>query len=239
MCTPSSIAAIVPKQLLCNIFPAAQEFLKFQKLATQHIEEMKVQAAKDVKDQDTNDSNSSVFRSVLESHAPESELATARLAKEAQVLFAAGTVSTARTLDFITFYILNDSAIRTKLVQELAGLQHSSDSPLSLLELEKLPYLQAIIKEGLRLSYGVMHRLPHCFPDKTIQYKEWIIPAGTPVGMSSYMMHNEASVYERPQVFRPERWLESTNPLMEKYLVPFSRGSRRCLGMHKVLPTQN
>jgi cytochrome P450 len=82
---------------------------------------------------------------------PESERSEERLAKEAQVLLGAGTASTARTIGFASYYILADRGIHTKLQDELkdimAGWPHRIPSWA---ELEKLNYLQAIIKESLR-----------------------------------------------------------------------------------------
>ena len=52
----------------------------------------------------------------------------------------------------------------------------------------------------------------------------------TPVGMSAYLMHRDESVYPEPTAFIPERWLGNVNPLMTRNLVPFTRGSRDCLG---------
>lgn len=52
-----------------------------------------------------------------------------------------------------------------------------------------------------------------------------------PVGMSAYFMHTDASVYERPFDFIPERWLGDIDPAMNRNYVPFSRGSRNCLGI--------
>lgn len=82
---------------------------------------------------------------------PESESSDERLAKEAQVLLGGGTASTARTLGFISFYILANPEIKAKLRQELE--EPMSDWPEripSWAELERLPFLQALIKEGLR-----------------------------------------------------------------------------------------
>lgn len=82
---------------------------------------------------------------------PASEQSTERLAKEAQVLLGAGTASTARTLDVTTYHILANEPIRTKLTRELtAPMSGFPDICPPLVELEKLPYLQAVIKEGLR-----------------------------------------------------------------------------------------
>lgn len=82
---------------------------------------------------------------------PESELSDDRLAKEAQVLLAAGTVSTARTLGFISYYILANPHIHSRLEEELRDIMASYPEHMpSWVELEKVQYLQALIKEGLR-----------------------------------------------------------------------------------------
>lgn len=86
----------------------------------------------------------------------ESELSTERLSKEAQVLFGAGSVTTARTLDFICFYILDRSDIEARLRKELSSVWSSGKTP-SVAELQKVAYLQALIKEGLRYVASSMH----------------------------------------------------------------------------------
>ncbi|EED24576.1 cytochrome P450, putative [Talaromyces stipitatus ATCC 10500] len=76
-----------------------------------------------------------------------------------------------------------------------------------------------------------MHRLPRVSPDVSIQYKQWTIPKGVPVGMSAYLMHMDGDIYKDPSKFMPERWLDS-KPLLDRNYVPFSRGSRKCLGIN-------
>jgi len=56
----------------------------------------------------------------------------------------------------------------------------------------------------------------------------------TIVSMSSWFIHHNESVYEEPEQFGPERWLKSDSNDLEKWLVAFSKGSRRCLGMKSV-----
>ena len=82
---------------------------------------------------------------------PESELSTERLSREAMVLFGAGTATTARTMGFISYYLLTNPHMKERLSNELAPLM--ADYPNNLpkwADLEKLDYLQALIKEGLR-----------------------------------------------------------------------------------------
>lgn len=83
---------------------------------------------------------------VNESGLPEEDLSLDRLTKEAQILLGAGSVSTARTLHFITFYLLSNPHMRKRLEQELKDTGERATWS----QLEKLPYLQALIKEGLR-----------------------------------------------------------------------------------------
>jgi cytochrome P450 len=97
------------------------------------------------------DNNTSLFRYIFDSDMPESERSDDRLAKEAQVLLGAGTSTTARTLSFISFYILANPDIHSRLKEELRDVMATYPQHVpSWAQLERLPYLQALIKEGLR-----------------------------------------------------------------------------------------
>lgn len=97
------------------------------------------------------DSPVSFFRHILDSDMPESELSLNRLIKEHQVLIGAGTTTISRTLDLISFYILANKDVRSTLQIELEDVMKTYPEKVpSLAELEKLSYLQALIKEGLR-----------------------------------------------------------------------------------------
>ena len=53
----------------------------------------------------------------------------------------------------------------------------------------------------------------------------------TPVGMSICFMHMDPEVYPEPYRFKPERWIGSYDPRMNRNFVPFTKGSQNCLGM--------
>ena len=92
--------------------------------------------------------------------------------------------------------------------------------------------LRAVIKESLRLGNGVSTRLARVAPDRSIYFRDWEIPKGTPVGMTSTLIHQNPHIYPQPLELVPERWLDPIKGQgMEKYLVPFSRGSRQCAGI--------
>lgn len=100
---------------------------------------------------DIHTSSGSLFRQIINGDMPQSELADERLAKEAQVLLGGGTASTARTLGFISYYVLANPHIRGRLNEELRDIMAAYPEHVPLwAELERLPYLQALIKEALR-----------------------------------------------------------------------------------------
>ena len=92
-----------------------------------------------------------LFRHLLNSDLPASELTDERLSREAQVLIGSGTITTAGTMGFLVYYIMEDPARRKRLAEELRPL--FKDYPRvkpTWAQLEKVEYLQALIKEGLR-----------------------------------------------------------------------------------------
>ena len=119
---------------------------------------------------------------------------------------------------------------------ELKTAVPEPDTTVALPVLEKLPYLNAVVQEAVRLSYGVASRLQRISPDKALRFtdscngKEWVIPPGTPVGMTSVLIHHDESIFPTSHSFIPERWIE--NPRLDRYLVSFSKGSRQCLGIN-------
>ncbi|KKK19852.1 CND11p, partial [Aspergillus ochraceoroseus] len=225
------VVSYVPDSFLLWAFPRGQVFNEFKRVARENID--RIMSNKPAAEKESTDTSSSLFHHVANSDMPESERSPERLAKEAQTLLGGGTASTARTIGFASFYILSCPEIRARLQAELKDTM--ADWPERVptwADLEKLSFLQAIIKESLRLSYGVMHRLPRISPDVPIQYKDYTIPPGIPVGMSAYLMHSDPAVYPEPDRFIPERWLGEIDPAMHRNYVPFCRGSRNCLGMN-------
>ncbi|KAL3470497.1 putative cytochrome P450 [Aspergillus californicus] len=176
---------------------------------------------------------SSLFRYLVSSELPESERTTERLARDAIAIFGAGTVTTTGFFSVAMYYILSSPHIQDRLCEEVKDIMIDYPSTLpTWQELERLPYLHAIVKEGLRLSFGVVHRHVRVSPDSSLQYKEWVIPEGTPVGMSPYNLHLQPEVYPEPLNFLPDRWLGKYDPKMDRNWIAFSRGSRNCLGMN-------
>lgn len=118
-----------------------------------------------------------IFHDIMVSKLPEREKKLDRLCQEGRTFIVAGTETTAWCLSVICFHLLQDQAKLQRLTDELKEANATTST-----ELEQLPYLSAVIQEGLRLSYGVSHRLPRIAPDETMIFvagdKTWRIPPG-------------------------------------------------------------
>jgi len=155
------------------------------------------------------------------------------LLDEANVVLAAASDTTGNAMTIASYHILTNPIVRVNLRRELQNAFPDANARLDFIALEKLPYLTAVIKEALRLSYGVIGRLPRVVPEPGAEFNGFSVPAGTIVGMSAWVMHHDEGVWPDSQTFDPTRWLESEEKFfyLEKYLVPFGKGSRQCIGM--------
>jgi cytochrome P450 len=175
-----------------------------------------------------------VFHELLKTdQLPEQDKNLQHLVDEGQTVVQAGQVTTTHMLYTTTFHILDNPSVLRKLREELAdAMPDGKLAPLQ--KLEQLPYLSAVVSEGLRTSYGTFHRLQRVSPDEALIYKDWTIPPGTPLSIIPMFLHDNEQVFPEPKQFRPERWLKSgeQRERLEKYLVSFNRGSRGCLGQH-------
>lgn len=182
----------------------------------------------------------SVYYTVLDNPIlPAPEKALLRLEQEGALLVLAGTESPAKSLNMIFYHLLANPQIMSKLREELSTVAH----PASWAQLERLPYLTAVIEEGHRLSFGVTARTARIARETLIYTptsyaadssntgKSFKIPAGTPMSTTTLSAHTSPSVFPDPFVFDPERWLGDEGRKLQKYQMSFGKGSRKCLGI--------
>lgn len=184
------------------------------------------------KKEEENGEIKTVFHTLLRSDLPAQEKETRRLAEEAVLLVGAGTHTTSWILTVITFYLLSNPPLLQKLREELRTVMPEVDSYAPLMELEKLPFLTSVLKEGLRLGHGAVVRSSRIAPDASLKCGDWAIPPGIPVAMTIPLTHLDESIFPDPLTFEPHRWLGNNSSHLEKYLVAFSKGSRGCVGMN-------
>jgi cytochrome P450 len=172
------------------------------------------------------------------------------LYEEAQALMFGGADTVGNTLMLGTHRLLQQPEKLQKLRDELFKVWPSLESEPRLRDLESLPYLNAVIKESLRLSSGVVSGLLRVVPPTGATITGVTVPPEvrcnpnsrklfgvidnlqTIVSCGSTFVHYNATIFPEPDKFIPERWLESNE--LDNWLVAFSRGPRGCLGIKSV-----
>ena len=150
--------------------------------------------------------------------------------EEVMGLTFAGSGTTSTTLTYLVYSLARDATLQDRLREEL------NNTPESLLELQNLPLLTAIIKETFRMYPTIMSTLPRVL-DHPLQVGKYALPAQTIIGMQNYVHHRDRTLFPEPDKFIPERWLglNSGNQqimAMNAALTPFSLGSRNCIGQN-------
>jgi cytochrome P450 len=150
-----------------------------------------------------------------------------QLRDETMTLFLAGHETTALLLGW-TWYLLSENpAAETHLDEELQGTLGGRAPQVS--DLMKMPYLQAVLNETLRL-YPPAYILAR-MSIESFHLGGYDFGRETTVLISQWVTHRDARYFEAPDEFRPERWLNGGRPkLSAGAYFPFGDGPRRCIG---------
>ncbi|KAF5682004.1 cytochrome P450 monooxygenase [Fusarium denticulatum] len=99
---------------------------------------------------------------------------------------------------------------------------------------DQLEYLEAVVKESLRVFPSIPMSLPRCVPEGGATVDGHWLPGGTIVSCQPYSMHRmDEEVFPRPDSFEPQRWLEEKGSAERNRLFfAFSNGGRACIGRH-------
>lgn len=94
-------------------------------------------------------------------------------------------------------------------------------------QIKNLPYLNACVKEALRLHSTVGTGLPRVVPPgKEFTFGGQTFKAGSVISVPSFTTNRSSVWGSDAEEFRPERWLDTNADSLNKYFVPFSVGPR-------------
>ncbi|KAK4910659.1 hypothetical protein LTR49_020694 [Elasticomyces elasticus] len=143
--------------------------------------------------------------------------------------------TTATSTTAILYYLLKHRDKLAKIRAELVAANVNKSLP-SNLEVSKLPYLHATIRESMRLFPTVNWPIERKAPIGGAVIAGTHFPEGTSVGCMPAALHLNPAVFgEDAREYRPERWLladPETLRKMESSHMGLSRGRRVCLGQH-------
>ena len=183
----------------------------------------------------------------------------------------AGSETTAISLSAVFYYLLRNPEKLARLRREidgaaLQGLFSDHDTGLvTWTESQKLPYLDACIKEAFRMHPAAGLPLERIVPQPGVEIAGHQVKGGTIVGCSAWIIHRRPEIWgDDVEVYRPERWLvdddeeQRQTPMtaeeraarerhvreMNGMMFQFGMGSRTCIGknislleIYKVVPS--
>ncbi|GME24115.1 cytochrome p450 [Neofusicoccum parvum] len=152
----------------------------------------------------------------------------------ASVFMAAGTETTATALCGAVWYLTGNPEKMKKLVEEVRG--EAGVEEFTMETLARLPYLNAVINESLRLYPPTPDMMYRLVPEGGAMICGTHVPAGAVVGLHQWPAYHSSKNFHRPEEFIPERWLTDAENSGEfakddkRVVQPFSRGPRSCIG---------
>ncbi|KAL7940118.1 benzoate 4-monooxygenase cytochrome P450 [Trichoderma barbatum] len=220
-----TVALSLPTWISSALSPALKDYNKLVEGVRQNIKNVKTQTVS----QREKPQRRSIFHELL---SADPNRTVDDMTDIALSIVVAAAAATGNTLGILSYNVISNPFVYQRLRAELLEAYPEENQEMTWMALEKLPYLAAVIKESLRLSYGVIGRLPRVVPAPGATFNGYFLPAGTTVGMSSWMMHRNTTAFPNPDKFDPERWLDPEGASKQhKYLVSFGKDSRQCIGM--------
>ena len=150
----------------------------------------------------------------------------------------AGSDTIGSTIRAVFYYLLKNPESLEELMKELQEAQKSGNMTIPLptwAECQSLPYLNAVVKEALRLNPALalpMERIVPDGPGLKIGYHTF--PPGTIVGINPWVLQRDTRIFgEDAEEWNPSRWLskdEGRVKYMDHHILAFGAGKRTCLG---------
>jgi cytochrome P450 len=145
-------------------------------------------------------------------------------------IFLAGHETVANALTW-TFYLLSYNPEEEKMLHEEVDsvLDNNDHTVPTVKDIPKLEYTEKVFAESMRLYPPAWAIGRQAINDCKID--DYVIPAGSSILMSQYLMHHDPRYFPEPERFDPERWSPSEKAKRPRFsYFPFGGGPRSCIG---------
>ncbi|KAJ5917472.1 Averantin hydroxylase [Penicillium verhagenii] len=154
------------------------------------------------------------------------------LVANANLMVIAGSETTATILSGTVYYLCTHPHVMQKLLEEVRTSFAASDE-INIARISKLKYINAVIDESFRLYPPAAGSHPRITPPEGAYIMGQWLPGNTSMGMAQYAVFRSPANFKDPELYLPERWLDTEGPYADDKrdaLQPFSFGPRNCIG---------
>jgi cytochrome P450 len=154
---------------------------------------------------------------------------------------SAGAENLATTVQGTTLAIISNPHVYHTLQDEvdIALSRNHIGFPIDYRQAKELPYLQACIKEGLRLFQPLFQLRERVVPPEGDFVQGYYVPGGTFIGLNAMATQLNSVFGDDPESFRPERWFQyddvRTKKMLQTLDLVFASGPSRCMGANIAL----
>lgn len=165
---------------------------------------------------------------------------------EANVLYIVENINVAAiettlwSMEWAIAELVNHPTVQRKIREEISAVLKGQ--PVTESNLHELPYLQATVKETLRLHSPIPLLVPHMNLEEA-KLGGYTIPKESKVVVNAWWLSNNPEWWKNPEEFRPERFLEEEGGTdavaggkVDFRFLPFGMGRRSCPGIILALP---
>ncbi|XP_050440099.1 cytochrome P450 4g15-like [Adelges cooleyi] len=164
--------------------------------------------------------------------ANEHQISHKEMEDELITIISAGHETTAKANSLIIFMLAHHQDVQQNEYQEINSIFLNGDlsRPPTYEDLQKMEYLERVIKETMRLYSAVPIVLRQVKNEMMIG--KYLIPADTIIAIPIYCLHSNPQSYKDPEKFNPDNFLPDVCRSRHPYAyIPFSGGTRNCIGM--------
>ena len=150
-----------------------------------------------------------------------------QLRDEAMTIFLAGHETTANALTWTWYLVSQHPEVEAKLHAEIDSVLGGNLPTAE--DVARLRYTEMVFAEAMRLYPPAWTMGRRALAD--YQIDKYVLPAGSIILMSQYVMHHDSRYYPDPFKFDPERWTQEARTARPKFsYFPFGGGPRVCIG---------